>query len=167
MPESQYTTFAEVNEIFFRKVEEDRDFFNYFNLSEAEAMDLATDRATSFLREAAARLNLGVSNGINFMDWDVQNDQWNFLLTDVEKYILASLMFEVYLGRNVARLRAFSLNFTPSDLAVFSPANDRATFMDMYERVKAENLAMLDNYKSKDRLTNGKLEIDYASYSEV
>ena len=68
MPDTQNTTFEEVNEIFFRKVEEDRGFFNYFNLSEAEAMDLATDRATSFLREAAARLNLEVSNGINFLD---------------------------------------------------------------------------------------------------
>lgn len=167
MPESQNTSFSEVNDIFFRKVEEDRDFFNYFNLSEEEALNLATDRATSFMREAAARLNLEVSNGINFMDWDSQEGLWNFELTDVEKYILASVMFEVYLNRNVARLKAFSLNFTPSDLAVFSPANDRATFMDMYERIKAENAAMIDNYKSKDRLTNSKLEIDYASYSEV
>ena len=42
-------------------------FIKYFNLSEAEAMNLATDRATAFLREAAARLNLEVSNGINFL----------------------------------------------------------------------------------------------------
>ena len=167
MPETQNTKFEEVNNIFFRKVEEDGGFFNYFNLSEAEAMDLATDRATSFLREAAARLNLEVSNGINFLDWDLPNGQWNFELTYTEKYLLASLQFEVYLSRNVARLKAFEMNFVPSDLAVFSPANDRTSFMNMYEAVKQENLSLLDSYKSKDRLSNEKLGIDYSSYSEV
>lgn len=167
MPDTENTTLQEVIDIFFRMVEEDRGFFNYFNLSEAEAMDLATDRATAFLREAAARLNLEVSNGINFLDWDLSKGEWNFVLTDVEKYLLASLSFEVYLSRNVARLKAFELNFVPTDLNVFSPANDRTSFMNMYESVKQANLSMIDNYKSKDRTTNDKLSIDYASYSEV
>ena len=167
MPETQNTTFAEVNDIFFRKVEEDRNFYQYFNLSEAEAMNLATDRATAFLREAAARLNLEVSNGINFLDWDLTKGEWNFVLTDTEKYLIACLQFEVYLARNVARLRAFTVNFTPTDLNVFSPANDRTSFMNMYNAVKQENASLIDNYKSKYRLTNSKLEIDYASYSEV
>lgn len=167
MPETQNTTFAEVNDIFFRKVEEDRNFYQYFNLSEAEAMNLATDRATAFLREAAARLNLEVSNGINFLDWDLTKGEWNFVLTDTEKYLIACLQFEVYLARTVARLRAFTVNFTPTDLNVFSPANDRTSFMNMYNAVKQENASLIDNYKSKDRLTNSKLEIDYASYSEV
>ena len=39
--------------------------------------------------------------------------------------------------------------------------------MNMYNAVKQENASLIDNYKSKDRLTNSKLEIDYASYSEV
>lgn len=167
MPDNENTTLQEVIDIFFRMVEEDRGFFNYFNLSEAEAIDLATDRATAFLREAAARLSLEVSNGINFLDWDLSKGEWNFVLTDVEKYLLAALSFEVYLSRNVARLKAFELNFVPTDLNVFSPANDRTSFMNMYESVKQANLSMIDNYKSKDRTTNDKLSIDYASYSEV
>lgn len=165
--ETQNTPFEEVNEIFFRKVEEDRNFFNYFNLTEAEALQLAEDRATSFLREASARLNLEVSNGIDFTNWDLEKQEWNFVLTDVEKYLIASIQFEIYLSRNIARLKAFELNFVPSDLNVFSPANDRTSFMNMYQDIKSENQAMIDNYKSKDRLTNQKLEIDYASYSEV
>lgn len=167
MPETKTTKFEEVNDIFFHKVEEDGKFFNYFNLSEAESIALATERATSFLREAAARLNLQVGNGINFLDWDIEKQEWLFELTDVEKYILASLQFEIYLSRNIARLRAFELNFVPADLNVFSPANDRTSFINMYKEVKAENEALIDNYKSKDRLTNQKLEIDYATYSEV
>ena len=130
-------------------------------------MNLATDRATAFLREAAARLNLEVSNGINFLDWDLTKGEWNFVLTDTEKYLIACRQFEVYLARNVARLRAFTVNFTPTYLNVFSPANDRTSFMNMQNAVKQENASLIDNYKSKDRLTNSKLEIDYASYSEV
>ena len=167
MPDTSNTPWADVIDIFFRRVEEDGKFFNYFNLTDVESMDLATDRATAFLREAAARLNLEVSNGVNFLDYDRETRQFNFELTEVEKYILSSLMFEIYLSRNVARLKVFELNFVPTDLNVFSPANDRTSFMSMYAAVKQENASLIDNYKSKDRITNEKLTIDYASYSEV
>lgn len=66
----------------------------------------------------------------------------------------------------MSKLRAFQHAYTPSDLQVFSPANDRKTFMEMYQIVCEENKTRLDRYRRKDRLTGEVKGIDYASYDE-
>lgn len=160
------TSWDSVNYVFFHKIEEDSSFFDYFNLEEEEASALATERADAFLIEAAARLNLVVSNGTNFLDFDEDEREFNFDLTGMEVYLLACLQYENYLSRGVARLKNFTKHFVPTDLNVFAPQGDRASFLALYETVKRENQALLDDYRSKDRLTNEKLEIDYSSYNE-
>ena len=161
------TPWSDINEMFFDKVEEDSGFFNYFELSEDEAVELATERANSCLKEAAARFELecGMSD-VNFLDYDSENEQFNFDLTPTERYIMCSLQYEAYIARDIAKIKVFELNFVPSDLTVFDPSNARRSFMQMYESVKDENRALLDNYKSKDRLTNQKRAINYTEYDE-
>ena len=78
--------------------------------------------------------------------------------------LLANLMYEGYLKRDVSKLRAFQHQYTPSDLQVFSPANDRKTFMAMYNTVVEENKVKLDRYMRKDRRTGQQKTIDYTSY---
>lgn len=92
------------------------------------------------------------------------NKQFVADLTVTEIDLIANLMYEGYLKRDVSKLRAFSQQYTPTDLQAFSPANDRKTFMEMYAVVVDENKVKLDRYKSKDRLTGETKGIDYASY---
>ena len=75
-------------------------------------------------------------------------------------------MYEMYLDRDIARLKCLMVNYTPTDLKVFDPSNARSTFLAMYESVCNKNALLIDDYASRDRLT-GKLKgIDYASYDE-
>ena len=87
-------------------------------------------------------------------------------MTRTEIDMLASLMFEMYLEKDIAKLRVLDVNYTPNDLQVFSPSQSRKTFMEMYENVRAENRRLLDGYKSRDRLTGELLTIDYAAFAE-
>ena len=55
---------------FFRRIEEDREFFDYYQLSGDEAMNLATTRARNYLRDAIDRVMLDGKPDIDFTDVD-------------------------------------------------------------------------------------------------
>lgn len=163
------TPWSEINEIFFDMVEEDSGFFNYFNVNDTEAYALAVQRANSMLKEAINHLMRECECEIDLYDYyEDQTGEMFFTedLTPTEINLLANLQYEAYLKRDVAKLRAFSHQYTPSDLQVFSPANDRKTFMEMYNVVCDENKLRIDRYKSKDRLTGENKMIDYTSYDD-
>ena len=46
------TSFSKPIQRFFRFIEEDREFFDYYHLSDSEALDIATTRARAYLQEA-------------------------------------------------------------------------------------------------------------------
>lgn len=151
---------------FLLRVEADRSFWQYFNLSESEAMGLARQRARNYLQEAIALLILNCSPEPGLFEMDAELGVFVNDLTDVEVYILGSLMFEAYLTRDIAKLKTMNVNFTATDLRVFDPSNARSTFMDMYRAVQAENRLLLDSYRNTDRLTGSFKSIDYASYDD-
>ena len=156
------TPFSVPIDAFFHRIETDRGFFNYFNLAEEEAIELATKRATQYLREACARITLECPNGLDFTDYDEETEQINGDLNKKEVYILSSLMYEMYLNRDIAKLRCLSVNYAPTDLRVFDPSNARKTFMTMYSAVVQENEYLIDWYRSTDRDTGELRNIDFA-----
>lgn len=158
------TEYLKIFNVFYDKIEMDDRFFNYFHLTPEESMELANTRALSYLKESVVRFSLECNLDFLITFDDVLN-QISVDLTNAEIQILGALMFEAYLGRNVAKLKVFSVSFTPQDLKVFSPAEERRTFMDMYQSVKQENEALLSNYKSRNRLTYERKGIDYDSYN--
>jgi hypothetical protein len=160
------TPFDTINDIFFSKIEEDSNFFDYYNLTAEQSEQLASDRADMYLKEAAARLVLETNGDINFCDYDTTMRTFNFDASNTEKELLASLQFEAYLERSYSKLNALDRSYAPSDLQVFSPANDRRTFINMYNDVKEENIAKIDKYNAKDRKDNSEKLIDYTSYDD-
>lgn len=160
------TPWSKINAIFFDKIEEDGDFFDYYNMTAEESMALAEKRAESCLKEAAARLLLECDVDPSLFAYNEEEKIFLEDLTDIEINLLASLQYEAYVARDVAKLKVWQVNFVPSDLNVFSPNEARKTFMEMYNAIKAENLNKLDKYKSKDRITNRLNMIDYSSYDE-
>ena len=163
------TPWQDITDKFFDMIEEDAGFFNYYNLSDGESMALALQRAQSMLKEAVTRISLECDSDIDFTDYH-ENEYGELYftadLTQNEEQLLASLTYEAFLRRDIAKLRAFSHKYTPADLQVFSPANDRKTFMQMYDQLCQENRLLLDRYNSKDRLTGAMKQIDYASYED-
>jgi hypothetical protein len=160
------TPFSKVYTKFLDKVEKDNDFFNYYNLSKEESMAIAIERSKAFLEESVADLTLKCTPDIDFNDYDEIIGEFKEDLTRNEINLLACLMFEKYVSRDTALLKTFILNFTPSDIQVFSPANERKSFLSMYSKLQLDNNVMIDNYISKDRLTGKKKGIQYSNYEE-
>lgn len=152
------TSFNVFYEKFFDKVQNDIDFFNYFGLPEDEAMDLAKERAEGFLKESFSLLMYKCTPDVNFNDFDDENKCLNFEATFNEINLIACLMFEFYLEKDISKMRPIINMLTSSDIKVlFSPANDRKTFMDMYKDYKNSNELLIRDYTAKDRFT-GKLK---------
>lgn len=162
------TSFQVVYDAFYNKMEEDADFFNYFDLTEQQAMTLAAERAHNYLMEAIAVIDLKVEadETADFDDYDDEIWAFNWDLTRVEIDLLACLMYEQEYKRQYSKLKAFEMQHVPSTLQVFSPANERKTIKSVLDGIHEENMTKIDNYIARDRTTKKFKTLDYNSMSE-
>ena len=160
----QTTSFDKITSRLLRKIEKDKDFFEYYNLSVSEVQSLVMEQATGYLYDAIDLLTSKCEPDTDFYDYDEELLQFNFKLTQREIGLLASLMYEVYFERDEALLKAFKIRMTPSDLNQFSPANERKSFEDMLQRIKDENTNKIAKYVSTDRNTGKRKMIDHRQY---
>lgn len=161
------TPFETLIQRFFRRIEKDREFFNYLNMSDDDAMSLAIERARGLLFEAIELINLKAVPSVDFNDYDESLQCFNFELTNNEIMLISSFMYQQYLERDIAKLKCLSVNYTSSNLKVFDPSNARSTFESLYNNVCDKNEILLDEYNSKDRENNQLLSIDYSKYGDV
>ncbi len=161
------TQWHKIYEIFLKKIEKDKDFFMYNNVSPEEAMELAITRANGYLIESIQYLLLNCTPDVDFTNYNKDAEVFNFDLTDTEMDLLAEIMRMKYFEKDEVLLKALIVRFSPKDVTVFSPSNERRTFMDMIKEIKTNVKVAINQYNNKDRLT-GKLKmIDYAKYNEV
>ena len=160
----QTTSFDKVTSRLLRKIEKDKDFFAYYNLSVSEVQSLVMEQATGYLYDAIDLLTSKCEPPVDMCNYDEELMQFNFELTQREIGLLASLMYEVYFERDEALLKAFKIRMTPSDLNQFSPANERKSFEDMLQRIKDENTNKIAKYVSTDRNTGKRKMIDHSQY---
>lgn len=149
---------------FFKRVEADRSFFNYLQLTDEEAMAIAEQRAKTYLNEACSIISMELRPAVDFTDIDTTNECFNFDLMDKEVFLLSSLMYEMYLDRDIAKIKTLSVNYTSTDLRVFDPSNARKTFINMYDFVCRKNELLKNTYSETDRDSGAFLTIDFASY---
>ena len=158
------TPYSEIYDQFFHRIEEDRDFFNYYKLSDDEVMAVAKERASAYMDEAVARITI---NCLPTIDFDARTEDGTGFqedLTPSEKFLISSLMFEQYMERDIAYLKRLSVNYTNKELTTFSPDNWRNSFQNMFESVQLKNLALMDKYKNTDRLTGQYRVLDFSSF---
>ena len=160
----QTTSFDKITSRLLRKIEKDKDFFEYYNLSVSEVQSLVMEQATGYLYDAIDLLTSKCEPPVDMYNYDEELMQFNFELTQREIGLLASLMYEVYFERDEALLKAFKIRMTPSDLNQFSPANERASFENMLQRIKNENTNKIAKYVSTDRKTGKRKMIDHSQY---
>ena len=159
------TRFEYLFDRFYRRVEKDEEFFNYYNVNMSEAIQLAHDRAKGCLLDALDRLATTSSLQVDFTDYSMETERLGFKTTARENKLIVDLMFQVYMERDLPLLHAFKINFTPSDLSVFSPANERNSYENFIKRLDTDNEIALDDYKSRDRETGElKKTINYSAY---
>ena len=160
----QTTSFDKITSRLLRKIEKDKDFFEYYNLSVSEVQSIVMEQAVGYLYDAIDLLTSKCEPDTDFYDYDEELLQFNFKLTQREIGLLSSLTYEVYFERDEALLKAFKIRMTPSDLNQFSPANERKSFEDMLQRIKDENTNKIAKYVSTDRNTGKRKMIDHSQY---
>lgn len=159
------TPFEKPITLFFKRIEEDKKFFNYINLSGFQSLEIAKERARGLLIEAASELALRCSPDIDFLDIDELSEVFAEDLTRKEVYLISSLMYQQYLERDIAKIKCLNVNYTPTELRVFDPSNARSTFQAIYEKVCQKNDMLIDEYESRDRITGALKGIDYPSFN--
>ena len=160
------TSFQKPVDIFLGRIEKDIDFFRYIGLSDGEAAQLAAERSKNILLQANLALALRCKSDIDFTDVDVDNDVYTADLNSNEIYLVGSMMYEIYLQKDIAKIKLDNVNYTASELKVFDPSNARSTFMSIYNTVAEENKMLIAEYRDTDRKTGKYLGIDYAVYDE-
>lgn len=162
------TTFDYIFNRFYRRIEKDEEFFNYYNINVNEAIQLAHERAKGCLFDALDILSSTGNLQVDFSDYDEEIEEFGFKTTIQENKLIVDLMFQVYMERDLPLLHAFKINFSPSDLTVFSPANERNSYESFIARLRNDNKIALDDYKNRDRET-GKLKktIKYTDYKDI
>lgn len=158
------TSFDIIIEKFLHKIEKDRDFFSYYNVSIEKAKALALEQSLNYLLEAVDLLYDNCTPEVDFYDYDAEVHRFNFELTQKEIGLLADLMRQIYFERDLSLLKAFKIAMTPSDLNQFSPASERKTFMNMLKNIENDNMVKISRYASVDRKTGKRKTLDYSSY---
>lgn len=146
------TACSEIIERFYRYIENDADFFEYFDLDENQCMVVAHQRSSILLIEAASYLSnkIGVGSVFN-VDPTLENIAED--LTAIEIDLLVKAMFLCYLKRDLSTLRTFQGVLTSSDLNIYSPANERKTFVEMVSTYENELKISITDYCMVDRIT--------------
>lgn len=168
MSQKDFTKFEIILNKFYDRIEKDEDFFDYYNVSVTEAIEISTNRAINYLCEALDELSFLSNIDVDFSDYNEDLQVINFKLYPKEIRLIVELMFLIYMKRDETLLHAMEINFTPSDLTVFSPANERKSYSNFISQLEYNLEIKIDDYKNRDRKTNAlKQVINYSSFSEV
>lgn len=161
------TSFKKIFKKFYDRIEKDADFFNYYNVDVEEAKEIAENRAKNYLCESLDELSCLSGLDVDFSDYNEDIEEINFKLVPKEIKLIVELMFLYYMKRDEALLHAMEINFTPSDLSVFSPANERSSYKNFIIKLENNVDIKIDDYKNRDRKTNElKQFINYSQYED-
>lgn len=138
------------------------DFFGYTNVPDAEVLELMETNAFNYMIESISMIETYAEPEVDFNDYNTTTDEFNFELTKKEIQMLTNLMVQQHLYRDIMKLKIYNSYFTTQEVRIFSPANDRKTFVDMFRDIEDRNIKEIKSYNSRDRLT-GSLK----SYSGV
>ena len=146
------TPFEKICKRFYDRIEKDEKFFNYYNVSISDAISIAEQRAKNYLVESLDEISSVGDLDVDFSDYDDDiGNVVNFKMYPKEIKLVAEIMFLIYMKRDEALLHAMEINFTPSDLTVFSPANERTSYRNFISDLTKSVEADIDDYKNRDR----------------
>lgn len=148
------TNYQVVFDKFIKKLKGDNQFFNYGNLSDFEINQMVEDHLISLLGRAIDKLYDSGLPDFDFYNKDDALQQFNDQLVPQEISLLSDLMYLAYLEEDRNKLKAFGLVFKTSEInTMFSPANDRKSYLDMLSSIENNILNSVANYLSRDRNT--------------
>jgi len=157
------TLFEDIYKLFFDKIVQDIDFFEY-GTTEEDALDIAKKRSKAYLIKSIDKLVNQCNVDVDFYNKDDILETFNFVLVDREKTIFCDMMYEIYYEQDLIKLRLFEQWFSKKDIKVFDPNAQKSLYLNSLKLIKSENIKQIKNYESRDRIT-GKLKgLDYTGW---
>lgn len=145
--------------LFFDKLEADDEFFAYYGVDEDKAMELAKERAKSYLHDAVIFLRRRATGEVVF---GLSGDSFTVEITEDEAELLSDIMMLKYYERGLAKLLPKLNVFSASELKMLhSPANERTSYNEMLKDFREHIREEISWYCSHDRLTGAALSVDY------
>jgi hypothetical protein len=156
--------YENVYKLFYNRIINDEDFFNYVDISPTEADEIAKERSKNLL---ITSINTLYEHGKPTIDFYNKNDDSEIFNGDInikEQDLLSQIMFVKYLELDVIKLKVQNEIFSSKDLKLISNSVDRKTFMDMFNNRESKMIKSIKAYFSRDRQTNEYKPIDYSSF---
>ena len=148
------TSYDVVIERFMRKIKQDKDYFCINGVSEEEFVELLNRRSVELLDDAANEMQplISLRQNVNFLDKDDLLERFNFELTSIEIDILSDMMVCKYFDEELIKLKTMQ-KYLGDDIKVFSPANERKTYLEMIDYKRDIFLSKIANYNTINRLS--------------
>ncbi len=147
------TSFEILFKKFYKRLVNDKQFFNYRGLDEEQVKLLVQDHSLDLLNQSIDEIFRYGKPDCDFYDKDDDLLQFNFELVHQEISLFVDLMYQKYFEEDKNKLKVFGLTFTSSELNVLSPANERKTFLEMLDKLEKKNINTIKDYLSRDRKT--------------
>ena len=147
------TPYSEIINLFLDKIEQDTDFFKYDALSEYETMEIINTRCKNILNLAIRSLQpmLDETHNINLLNRDEDMEEFKDELNDLEIDLISEAMVLEHYNIKRAKLGKINTYLGSSSMKVFSPAEERKSYLQFMSQIRAEIYEKLDNYNLRIR----------------
>lgn len=163
------TPYDLIIENFLLKMEQDIDFFEYHDCSKEESLQIAIDRSINYMKNTLSILKLKLDTNVDL----TMDDSYQEIVGDIDDVLMNLItdgMYVIHLKSGANKIKQQEVQYTPKDLQVFSPANDRKTYLSMYNDIREELYSLIDTYNAREKNTEtniyGHKIIDYQSYDD-
>lgn len=147
------TPYSDVIDLFLDKIEQDTDFFKYDNLSEIETMNIINTRCKNILNLAIRTLQpmLEEVHNINLLNRDEDMEEFEDDLNDLEIDLVSEAMVLEHYNIKKAKLGKINSYLGSGTMKVFSPAEERKSYLQFISQIRADFYEKLDNYNLRIR----------------
>ena len=155
------TPYENVINRFIKKIKKDKEFFSYANTTEAETLAIINQRGKELLQDASDELQSlkSLEQNVDFLNRDEVLETYLFDLTTSEEILISELMVVNYFEETSVRLKELQ-KYLGDGIKVFSPNEERKTFMNLLKYKHTLFDSKLSDYNSIDRNT-GKFLMPY------
>jgi len=157
------TSYDILKDRFFKRLRNDKKFFEYKGLTDIEIGELVDDHFSDLLLQSIEQIYTIGTPQIDLYDVDDIIGQFNKDLTTNEIGLLVSIMYCKYFEEDRNRLHEFMITFKSSELSQLSPANERNSFLAMVNDMSDKVDSNIGKYLSTDRIT-GKIKTSQSQF---
>ena len=141
---------------FLKKIKKDRKFFSFREkLNKEDIIAIVNQRSLDILINSLDELvpKIAYNQNVDFNNRDDDLELFNFELVKIEIDLISDLMVVKYFEEEEIKLKNLQ-SYIGDDIKVFCPADERNSFISMMKYKRSLFEKKLDDYNSRDRLTN-------------